>query len=104
MDNYILLRNKFPTFVYHGFCVNKVEDYYEITYDFETVGLCKFSPKLRINKRYLKKLDSMSNYIIFNIGMIELLSYWKATCSKEVIIEAGYIDDNQILWYKKLFY
>lgn len=104
MDNYILLRNKFPTFVYHGFCVNKLEDYYEITYDFETVGLCKFSPKLRINKRYLKKLDSMSNYIIFNIGMIELLSYWKATCSKDVIIEAGYIDDNQILWFKKLFY
>ena len=104
MDNYILLRNKFPTFVYHSFYVNEIEYYYEIIYDFEIVGLCKFNPKLKISKIYLKKLDSMSNYIIFNIGMIELLSYWKATCSKDVIIEAGYIDDNQIAWFQKLYY
>ena len=36
--------------------------------------------------------------------MIELISYWKAVCSKEVIIEAGYLNEEQIKWFKKLYY
>ena len=78
-------------------------DYIDITYHFETVNLEEFNPKIRIpinsikinyNKDYL-------DYLIFQVGLIELISYVKATCSKNIIIEAGYINDEQINFYQK---
>ncbi|MBR4583896.1 MAG: hypothetical protein IKO34_08855, partial [Bacteroidales bacterium] len=42
--------------------------------------------------------------LVFNIGMIEALSYWKCVCSKNLIVEAGYLDEEQISFFKKLFY
>ena len=40
----------------------------------------------------------------FNMGLVELISYWKCTCSPNVIIEAGGLDEYQINWFKKLYY
>ena len=37
------------------------------------------------------------NELIFHIGLVELISYWKSTCSPNVIIEAGYINDYEYL-------
>ena len=42
--------------------------------------------------------------IIFNIGMIELLSYWKAACPPLVIVKAGTLNKQQITWWKKLWF
>ena len=36
--------------------------------------------------------------------MVELVSYWKITCSPEVIVEAGVLNDRQILWWKDLYF
>ena len=36
--------------------------------------------------------------------MIELISYFKSTCSKKIIIEADYLSEEQIDWFKKLIY
>ena len=48
--------------------------------------------------------DDLFNLIVFNIGMIELISYYKCVCPKKVVIEAGYLDQEQQAWFKKLFY
>lgn len=42
--------------------------------------------------------------MIFSLGMVELVSYWKITCSPEVIVEAGVLNDRQILWWKDLYF
>lgn len=103
-NSYEELREKYQDFIYRNYLVEEKEDIYVITYEFEVPGLCFFRPKLEIDKKYIKKNDSISKNIIFNIGMIELISYWKATCSKNVIIEAGFINDEQIKWFKKIYY
>jgi hypothetical protein len=36
--------------------------------------------------------------------MVELISYWKAACPPEVFIEAGHMDQEQINWWKKLYF
>ena len=42
-------------------------------------------PTLEVKKF---KIDSFTKNLIFHIGLVELVSYWKATCSKNVIIKA----------------
>jgi hypothetical protein len=42
--------------------------------------------------------------IIFHIGMIELISYWKIACPKQVIIKPFALDGEQIKWWKKLYF
>jgi UDP-N-acetylmuramoylalanine--D-glutamate ligase len=39
----------------------------------------------------------------FTLGLIELISYWKATCSPEIVIEAGYLNAAQIKWWQELW-
>ena len=36
--------------------------------------------------------------------MVELVSYWKITCSPQVVIEAGTLNEDQILWWKDLYF
>jgi hypothetical protein len=38
------------------------------------------------------------------MGMIEAMSYFKATCSPQFLIKCGSLDDFQKEWFKKLFY
>ena len=98
------LREKYPEFIYEKYEIEKNEEKYVITYFFQITNLVTFTPKLEISKKCIHKLDEISKYIIFNIGLIELISYWKSTCSKNVIIKAGYINQEQIEWFKKLYY
>ena len=77
-----------------------------IIYNFEIKGLKEFHPEIHIPKEYIK-IDYQKEYLeefIFQIGLIELISYVKATCSTNIIIEAGYVDEIQISFLKKLYY
>jgi len=58
--------------------------------------------KFPINRNDYDK--ELVNYLVFHIGLIELVSYFKCTCSPNVEIKAGYIDQDQIDWFKKLYY
>lgn len=48
--------------------------------------------------------DSQLDTLIFNIGMIELISYWKLACPKKVYISPFNLEEKQILWWKKLYF
>jgi len=39
-------------------------------------------------------MDALSNELLFHIGMVELISYWKSACPKKVIIKAGYLNEE----------
>lgn len=97
-------REKYQEFIYEKFEIIDNVDTYKIIFYFEIKGLEQFTPYLEINKKYFSKMDNLSNELIFHIGMVELISYWKASCPKKVIIKAGYLDEEQINWFKKLYY
>ena len=48
--------------------------------------------------------DPLMKKMIFSLGMVELVSYWKITCSPQVVIEAGALNKDQILWWKDLYF
>ncbi len=101
------LRTEYPTFYYNKYDVSCDSENIIITYDFEIENLEKFNPTYKIQKKYITNKDidkDLFNYLVFHIGLIELVSYFKCTCSPNVIIKAGFIDDNQIKWLKKLYY
>lgn len=110
MDNYnkfIDFRNKYKTFIYEKYEIIEKENTYEIVFFFDIPKLVTFTPKLIIKKDNLSNPNidkNFFNYLVFNIGLVELISYIKCTCSPNIIIKAGYLDDEQIKWFKKLYY
>lgn len=99
------LREKYPIFIYHSFSYD-IKEELEIEYHFEIPGLTSFYPKIRIPKEYIKIEPNKEylEYLIGQIGLIELLSYVKCTCSKTIQIDAIYMEDEQIHFFKKLYY
>ena len=107
MEKFNEYRKLYPNFIYNGFDIKYIEDIMEIVYEFEIPGLSKFNPRLRINKKFITNKninEEYLNYLVFHIGMIEVISYIKCTCSPNIIIRAGYLNNEQISWFKKLYY
>ncbi len=101
------LRKKYKEFIYHSYEIKENSDTLIIKYEFEIPGLSRFEPKIVIQKKNIK-FESVDNdfvrYIVFNLGMVELISYWKCVCPTNVIVKCGYLNNEQIQWFKKLYY
>ena len=106
-SKFLEFRQKYDTFIYDKYEISYDEDHMNIKYYFNIPGLTWFYPQIKIHKKYILN-KSVNNdyleYLVFNIGLIELVSYFKCTCSPNVIIKAGYINSDQINWLKKLYF
>ncbi|HOC53410.1 MAG TPA: hypothetical protein PK476_00335 [Candidatus Pacearchaeota archaeon] len=89
---------KYPVFTYEKYSFKKIGKDLEVSFVFKT-GDIVFNPKLIIKNVKAKK--DISN-LVFNLGLIEMFSYWKAVCSPKIIIECGYLDNFQKKWWQKL--
>ena len=100
------LRKEYKKFTYEKYDINETFSEIIITYYFNIDGKEKFNPTLKFSKSIIKNNNidkDFFNYLVFHIGLIELISYWKCICPKEVEVSAGYIDHEQIEWFKKLY-
>ncbi len=106
-EKYEELRKKYNKFIYDSFSVENTDEEIIIKFKFIIENLTTFEPKVKIKKDKLNidnKLIENCNNAAFHMGLIELISYWKSTCSPNVIIKAGYINEEQIKWFKKLYF
>lgn len=106
-DKFLELRNTYKTFIYHNYHIQDNENKITITYDFEIVGLCEFHPTIEIKKKTIPFKSVESDFVknlVFHMGMVELVSYWKCACPPNVIVKCGYLNEEQINWFKKLYY
>ena len=106
-DKFNLLRKKYPEFIFEKYDIFEDELNIYIKYYFRITNLTSFKPEIRICKKQIefKKLNHpLVQDLVFNLGLIELISYWKATCSPKVLIKCGSINDEQIAWFKKLYF
>ena len=104
-SKFLNYRKKYPDFIYKSFSYN-IDDNLNIDYIYEIPGLEVFNHKIIIPGEYIKKSYDKDylEYLIFNIGLIEAISYLKCTCSRNVIIDAGFINDDGIRFFKKLYF
>ncbi len=103
--NFLKYREEYPDFIYKSFSYT-IDDNLNISFNYIIPGLEEFNHKIIIPKEYIK-IDydkDYLEYIIFNIGMIEIINYIKCTCSRNIIVDAGYINNKQIDFFKKLYY
>lgn len=101
------LRQIYKEFIYNSYEIIDNGTNIQIQYEFEILGLSKFRPKIIIQKKNINFMsvdNDYIRYIAFNLGMVELISYWKCACPKNVIIKCGYLDEYQKNWFKKLYY
>ena len=106
MKTYSSLRVAHPTFYYKNYEIDIKNGSICITYHFEIENLAKFSPcwELPIGENAVEISDKNFQAMVFNLGLAELVSYWKITCSPKVKIECGNLSPRQINWWKKLYY
>lgn len=98
------LRTAYPEFIYKSFSYVINESSIDIFFHFIISGLSEFNPKLSIKKPEATIINSNDlKLLIFNLGMVELISYWKLTCSPQIIINCGSLSEDQIKWWKKLY-
>lgn len=101
-------REKYPTFVFRSYSIKKDENEILLAFNFSIEGLCDFSPKIRIethNLKLLNRFDSdCAKRIVFALGLVEAVSYFKAVCPKTVRVLCGSLGEDEKLWFKKLWY
>ena len=108
MEQYQTLRRQYPQFIYKSYGIEEDESGCRITYRFEIPGLAAFAPVWRFPKAAGDTVqwsrDRLMQDMIFSLGMVELVSYWKIACPPRVIVEAGFLDQDQMEWWKDLYY
>lgn len=100
-------REKYKEFYFNNYEIEESEEEIIIKYEFEIPGLTKFKPQTKILKKSLKLKDTQSKQaqnMAFHIGLIELISYWKSTCSPKIVIKCGYLNEDQKQWWKKIYF
>lgn len=107
MQKFEELREKYPEFWYNRYEIWEGETEIELEFEFEIPGLVQFHPKLKIPKKSLPYRAVGGDFVrnlAFQIGMVELVSYYKATMAPKIVVKCGHLDAWQIEWWKKLYY
>ena len=99
------LRNKHPTFIYRNYEYNFKNGNLNISFDFEIKPNITFRPSLKIKNVPENNFnEDILNNLIFNLGMIELVSYYKATCSPKIVIACAKLNAKQKNFWKKIYF
>lgn len=103
---YNQLRREYNVFTFERFEYKFSDKSLSIQYYFNLGNEINFSPKLKFdipNQDVNRISEELLENLIFHIGMIELVSYWKATCSPHVVIKPFKLTEDQIEFWKKLY-
>lgn len=82
----------------------------EVNFEFVVDDKIIFKPTIKIPHRNFYDLYLNSNDIctldsmIFHIGMVELISYWKAICPKTIVIKPYALTEIQIDFWRKIYF
>ena len=105
---FIQLREQFPQFVYQSYTFCLKNGTLLLKFKFSLSNKYTFEPELQVPARRFYNWEAISpaqmENLVFHIGMIELISYWKLTCSPIIIIEPFKLSETQIAFWEKLYY
>ncbi len=111
VDNYLRFvnfRKQFPEFIFDSYQFEYKNNAISVEYCFLLGDNYQFRPHATFSFNQIPLVSSLSdealNNLVFHIGMIELISYWKATCSPKLIVKPFALSDEQIAWWKNLYF
>jgi hypothetical protein len=107
-NKFLELRAKYPYFIFQSYHFERTKHSLKAAFTFNLSDEFIFKPGIEIPSRSFYNFDKMGDteidLLVFHIGMVELVSYWKTSCSPKVIIEPHALDSEQIKWWKKLYF
>ena len=100
------LRKEYPLFIYESFHLNWQKNGLILDFVFSAGEKYTFRPQIFFPAEK-KKLNSIPGPVLhslaYHIGMVEMISYWKAFCCPCILIKPFYLDGAGQDWWKKLF-
>lgn len=107
-NKYNSLREEYQFFRFQRYDYTLENESLSVKFYFSLDDKYFFTPSFELPTRKFYNFNGLNNNeldtIVFNIGMIELISYWKLACPKKVFVAPYSLDDNQIKWWKKLYF
>ena len=101
IDKYTLFREKYPVFYYRGFDIEATQEEILLTFRLAYRGFRILRPSGHCLNRKTRSVISMAGIfrrLVFSLGLVELISYWKIACPPKVMIECGKIGKKQVMW------
>jgi len=102
------LREEFSTFTFERQTVKHENGALSLAFDFSLDDRYHFRPTLEIPARSVFDWEGVPNEqleaLAFQIGMTELVSYWKTACPKRVLVKPFTLTETQKSFWKKLYY
>ena len=96
------LRKKYPEFVYQSYDWKVVGEDLVLSFKYEIRPDIEFNHEIII-KDIPKDFDTFdknfTNSFVFNIGLVEMCSYWKVTASPIISVKTEELDDYQQKWW-----
>ncbi len=105
-DTYLDLRRRYPLFEYLGFAYRTDNKGFHLEFDFR-MGDIRFRPTALVERRAFLDFDlpaEVLDRLVFDIGLVELVSYWKSACPPLVRIACGTLSPEQAAFWKKLYW
>ena len=102
------LRREFSTFTFERQTVKRENGALSLAFDFNLDDRYHFRPTLEIPARPFFDWENIPEgqlqTLAFQIGMTELVSYWKIACPKRVVVKPFALTGSQKAFWKKLYY
>ena len=103
-DKYRELRERYPEFIYEAYHHEVTEAGLKVWFDFR-MGDVVFHPEALIERRSFLDFNVCGiDRMVFDMGMIELISYWKCACPPTVKVLCGSLSADQVAFWKKLYW
>lgn len=102
-DKFQSLRRQYPLFEYVAYHHEDTPEGLRLWFDFR-MGDIEFHPTAVVERRPFLDFEAAIDDIVFNIGMVELVSYWKCACPPAVKVLCGSLSDSQIAFWRKLYW
>ncbi len=103
-DKYLALRKQYPVFEYVDYHYRAEPEGMRLWFDFR-MGDIEFHPTALVERRPFLDLDIPGlDRLVFDIGMVELVSYWKCACPPTVKVHCGSLTDSQVAFWRKLYW
>lgn len=99
------LRLKYQNISFDKYEINDDMDKLDFVFSYTIDGLSDFKTSWSINKinKNINYDKNILDKLVFSLGLVELISYWKIVCPKNININCGYLDNNEIKWWEKLY-
>ena len=102
------LREKFLAFTFENQSVVRENGTLKLAFEFNLDDQYRFRPTLEIPARPFFDWENIPieqlEALAFQIGMTELVSYWKIACPKWIVVKPFALTEQQISFWKKLYY